>query len=544
MTAAWKLAGIAVIVASVLGLAVVPATAKVIDLGGETEAPTPDTKEDTEKEPAPEPVGSKAIDLQPLELDLSADDILSNIKGEQDILKQRNQYLTDHFLKSGIALYDQLDYDGAKIDLEKSLRYDPNNRTAKEYLRKTETILGLKEARYQRILEEVKTRTVVERELAREEMKVAFARAQEEMSNEDYASAVDRFERVRELVKWIAPYFNEDDLEPYRSQTEQMIVAARAAQVEKTKREEANKRQDAIEAAHMQADYLRERQETRIEMLLKKGRDLLAEERYAEAQSLGERIMELDPGNREALELRDIAFNAGLALARNTNSKKSTEETLLTWEATKHASIPHTSILIYPGNWAEIIKRQIQTIGPDAEDRPAWMDELEMKLEDKVSFDFVETPLRDVVTFLQTITSANIILDDTVMPDNSEVTLKVTEMPLSQALDWILDLVGMKYGLMNQAIYISSEEKVGGEAVLKLYDVTDVILEIRDFPGNLALLRDRIGTQSGASTDVGAGGGGLFDLNPTDDAAGGFTGESLVTFIKQTIAPNSWDMNP
>ena len=34
MTAAWKLAGIAVILAIAMGLAVMPAAAKVIDLGG------------------------------------------------------------------------------------------------------------------------------------------------------------------------------------------------------------------------------------------------------------------------------------------------------------------------------------------------------------------------------------------------------------------------------------------------------------------------------------------------------------------------------
>ena len=476
----------------------------------------------------------------------TAEEILSDIQKEDRITKQRNAFLSETYTKSGIALYQQLNYDAAKNEFDKALEFDPNNITAKENLRKTETILGLRDARFNRILDRIVEERQVERGLAYHETKVAFAGARELMENQQYVEAIERFERVRELVKWISPYFSKDELEPYASQTEDFIVTAQKA--EQARQEEARRRQreKADEVARMRASKHQQREEMRIEILLRQGRDLLAEARYAEAQSLGEQVLALDPRNKEALALRDIAFEAGLADSSDEAAKTTDEETRRTWLEVAIAQIPHSELMVYPGNWAEIIKREVQSIGATEETEPPWMQGLRNTLEDRVTFDFVETPLRDVVAFLQQITDANIVLDEDAVADlaNPEVTLKVTDMKLSLALDWVLGGVDLKYALQGESIYISTEENVGGSALLKLYDVTDVTLEVKDFPGNLQMLRDRVGTSvgssgGGAATDVGAD---WEDWGEDGDASEStFTPDRLIEFIKRTIAPGTWD---
>ena len=81
-------------------------------------------------------------------------------------------------------------------------------------------------------------------------------------------------------------------------------------------------------------------------------------------------------------------------------------------------------------------------------------------LKQKVSFDFAETPLTDVVTFVQCITNATVILDPKALKDmkHAEVTLKVTDMPLSQALDWIAQLHGLSRVVHEGAIFITDAE--------------------------------------------------------------------------------------
>ena len=116
---------------------------------------------------------------------------------------------------------------------------------------------------------------------------------------------------------------------------------------------------------------------------------------------------------------------------------------------------------------------------------PPWMAALKKKLEAKISFDFVQTPLRDIVTFLQAITEATIILDENAAADlaNPNVTLKVTDMKLDQALGWIVDTVGLKYCLTSRAVFITSEEQAKPEVTR--YNVADVDLELRDLRSNL-----------------------------------------------------------
>jgi len=119
---------------------------------------------------------------------------------------------------------------------------------------------------------------------------------------------------------------------------------------------------------------------------------------------------------------------------------------------------------------------------------PPWMAELKKKLETKVSFDFVETPLRNIVTFLQEITDATIILDEGAVEEvpNSQVTLKVTDMRLASALKWIVDQAGLEYALRDRAIFISSKERIAGPP--RRNDVVAVELEARGLETDAGML--------------------------------------------------------
>ncbi len=59
------------------------------------------------------------------------------------------------------------------------------------------------------------------------------------------------------------------------------------------------------------------------------------------------------------------------------------------------------------------------------------------KMKETVSFDFVKTPLTDVVTFLGQIKKLNIVLDPALRAANPPVTLKLENVPLGTALKFI-----------------------------------------------------------------------------------------------------------
>jgi len=74
----------------------------------------------------------------------------------------------------------------------------------------------------------------------------------------------------------------------------------------------------------------------------------------------------------------------------------------------------------------------------------------------KVTFDFVETPFVDTVNFIQALVNVNIVLAPDVKKTQA-LTLRVNDMSVGQALQWMVKLVGAKMELKDGALFISAE---------------------------------------------------------------------------------------
>lgn len=82
-------------------------------------------------------------------------------------------------------------------------------------------------------------------------------------------------------------------------------------------------------------------------------------------------------------------------------------------------------------------------------------------LKKKVSLDFVETPLQDVLSFISSQVDVTFILDAEAVPDHaSSVTLKVTDMALDHALSWLCVPIGLVYAERDGAIAITSRARL------------------------------------------------------------------------------------
>lgn len=75
-----------------------------------------------------------------------------------------------------------------------------------------------------------------------------------------------------------------------------------------------------------------------------------------------------------------------------------------------------------------------------------------------ISFDFVDTPLPDVVAFVSSLTGIPVVLDPGAAAADETVTLRVTEMPLGDALKWITRLCGLVHTWHDGALLVSSAD--------------------------------------------------------------------------------------
>ncbi|MCY3020317.1 MAG: hypothetical protein NTW87_14965 [Planctomycetota bacterium] len=104
------------------------------------------------------------------------------------------------------------------------------------------------------------------------------------------------------------------------------------------------------------------------------------------------------------------------------------------------------------------------------EGEEAWKAEIAKKLEGKVSFEFVDTPLEEALSFLNSVTKVKIVIDPRAAADGANKTpinLKVKDMSVKLALEWICKLGNLKYELQNQAVFVTLNKEAAAPAQKK-----------------------------------------------------------------------------
>jgi len=150
-------------------------------------------------------------------------------------------------------------------------------------------------------------------------------------------------------------------------------------------------------------------------------------------------------------------------------------------------------------------------------------------LTQKVTVDFKDASIESVADFLRQITGANIVVAPGVTALGTTITLKASDMALGNVLTWIKTLAGIHIGFIHGAIFLSDKE-IAGDTVTRMYDVSDLVLVLKDFPGpELAL-----------TAPSGMGGGGAKLLPPMETTQTAPTTDELVEMIKKVIRPGEW----
>ncbi|MFH1732777.1 MAG: hypothetical protein ABIF82_14155, partial [Planctomycetota bacterium] len=117
-------------------------------------------------------------------------------------------------------------------------------------------------------------------------------------------------------------------------------------------------------------------------------------------------------------------------------------------------------------------------------DHDAWKP-LEDKMDGLVSFDFIATPLDDVVAFLCNLKGVNIVVDKKAIEGRKDldVTLRLDKVAFKDALAWICRDLDLGYTVRGGAIFISTPDDrllPRGKTITRFYDVTDLTVDVRD----------------------------------------------------------------
>jgi len=128
-----------------------------------------------------------------------------------------------------------------------------------------------------------------------------------------------------------------------------------------------------------------------------------------------------------------------------------------------YALVDHAVFISTPERAAMELLRAAERSTEDAapgDALPEWERELRRKLERKVTFEFVETPLGEALRFFTTLTETPFDLaPEAERVRTTPVSLNITNMPFAVALRWICRLAGCDYSLVDGTVRVHPPEE-------------------------------------------------------------------------------------
>ncbi len=181
---------------------------------------------------------------------------------------------------------------------------------------------------------------------------------------------------------------------------------------------------------------------------------------------------------------------------------------------------------------------------------------------------FQDTPLDQVITWLQELTKLNIntrwqILKDAGINQDKPITIQAHKLPLTQVLWLIMNEAGgtdlkLAYRASGNLLIFSTADDLNKEMVTKVYDIADLLVNV-PIAANQAMFNVTQGMGQngggGAGGGGGGGGGGMFQQGQSNQQMGGGgnygmgqeqtnpTLDKLVNLIRDTIEPDTWREN-
>jgi len=194
-------------------------------------------------------------------------------------------------------------------------------------------------------------------------------------------------------------------------------------------------------------------------------------------------------------------------------------------------AIPQTELLRqreYPRSISDVRTLPDSVTDDEVSKIEPWRIRIDGALERRISATFRDTPFTEVVDYLREVSGVNLVTDPETLATAKPLTLKLkSAVRLRAALDWIMEIEGLSYDIRDEAIFISSSERIAGPAVTKVYDISYLTLgaTLSEFDQNLNKANE-LQEQS--------------DRHESAVASAETEGESWVDLIRHTIHPDTW----
>src|SRR5262249_25954826 len=109
--------------------------------------------------------------------------------------------------------------------------------------------------------------------------------------------------------------------------------------------------------------------------------------------------------------------------------------------------------------------------------------EIERKLLDPVTFDFKDTPIKEIIDDLRDWTQLNVVIDQPALDDEQinlsrPLSIKLDNVMAKTALDMVLHQAHLIYVIQGEVVLITTEAHSRGKLVQVTYQVADLVVPV------------------------------------------------------------------
>jgi len=507
------------------------------------EKPEKTISSESEKEKISQEEQKVAQSEEEKEIEKQAQEKLETAVENQDKIRQQQESLIQHLLKTAESKIAQYEYNAAKDLLDQALQIDQNHEKAIQLRNFVGTFLGEQTAKTTTIHEMYVNEVKVKVEQARLEARNHHKQGLEAFGKKEYDRSIREFEAALEIIKW-APY--PLGMDTLRREAETKIKEAKdsrdkwLADQRETRMREAQKRAELLESEQQSQTA------NQIRILLARATEFYTRQKYDKAESLAEQVFKIDPSNKVAKRLMEDIKDASHSHVSAKTLERKIEEWKLFLEDMRSSVVPINDLILYPDKeyWHNTINKRKTKSELGSQEKQTTQEEsaairtIRTKLQTlPISLNFNETPFQDVIRYLQTMAEINIVVDPKIIQkfeiEGTKVNLQVTDLKLQDALNILLQFHDLVYLFKDDVLFITSKKSdlARGKAIPFLHDIRDLTGQIKDFPGpKIKLLPSKQDDTGGAKFE---------------DTPGGvqavLTGEKLTELIKASVEPESWD---
>ncbi len=472
-----------------------------------------------------------------------AHDVQSDAE-RQALAEQRRSFLVEQHVAAGRTALKDMRLDDAANEAEEALKLDPDSLSAKDLRAEALAAKGQPIAEQKTLAEDMAQRQALRVEQMRAEAQDSLRKAKLLIARSDYAGAIAELEIANNLVKY-APF--SIDWQGLDVEAKTLLESAQASRVGAEQAADEARQRKAYEELQSKEQDARDKKAALVAAALDRAISAFRAGDYEESEKLAKQVLDRDPHNSQAAEVRDAAFRAGRTKVREDYVENKLEQFRRWQETLKEIQIPYMEVITEPDadQWNKITALRAKRSGLDLSQK---VPESERALREQLRATTLQMPevkdqesLTKVIDIVKTITGLPIVVDPAAEAATSTGGVVFNfnfenRLTAEQALNLITRMAnpdgGVTWTVRHDIVLVTTKEKARGKPVIVNHDVQDIIFGLTDFLGpriNTLRMLDKM-------TDEDGGGpfGAVLEKKKMIEPA------DLATLIQENVAVGTW----